>query len=487
MKIVVLSHFDQRIGPRTFLCTPEGVNKDTLNQIADLINLYQKKEFFIHNVKGLKSANQLFEIPNPKARGSHEVLLISVLITEGDIDTEISKDMLNKFYDEMKSIADIGRVFDAYAGDEQAPMKELKSLFMNFYNAFPVEEVVQNRKDAKIFIFGLSKAGKTTIIRQLKNNKSLDTVPTVNVATSRVFLNKMSMFVYDTPGQAKFRPLWAPYLKSQDALVFVFDVTDKVNYSNARDLLHEVANMDSVKGLPLLILLNKVDVENPEPDQIKAVLDLDNLQSKIHKIFLTSATTNKGVVESFNWLSSELLKHKDFIEQPAQSTEMSDCVIFSRWDEIQGIEILSVYPENRVNDPELIAIRCLSIAEFIFGGESFTKKVSLIVPISHLKVKAAIYFDFINSSNVRGGKLPLSLVALFDEQTADQAIEATKTTVLRLFEKMKSAINDRGQLRKLLTEIYEFVFKRGKRDESKEKGGDKKGLSKNFDDFAMKF
>ncbi len=487
MKIVVLSHFDQKLGPRTFLCIPEDVSKDTLAQIADLINLYQKKEFFIHNVKGLKSANQLFEISNPKARGGHEVLLVSALITEGDIDTEVSKDMLAKFYDEMRGIKDVHKVFNAYGGEDKTPMNELKSLFTNFYNAFPVEEVVQNRKDAKIFVFGLSKAGKTTIIRQLKNNKNLDTLPTINVATSRVFLNNMSMFVYDSPGQAKFRPLWAPYLKSQDAMVFVFDVTDKDNYKNARDLLHEVANMESVKGLPLLILLNKVDVESPDLDQIKTILDLSNLQVKIHKIFLTSATTNKGVVESFNWLSSELLKHRDFIEQPVQTTEMSDCVIFSRWDEVQGIEILSVYPEDRVSDPELIAIRCLSIAEFIFGGESFSKKVSIIVPISHLKVKAAIYFDFINDSKVRGGKLPLSLVALFEEGTPDATIDATKVQVLKLFEKMKLAIKDRNELRKILTEIYEYVFKRGSQNVPKGKGSDKKGLSKNFEDFAMKF
>jgi len=435
----------------------------------------------------LKSANQLFEIQNPKARGGREVLLISALITEGDIDTEISKDMLNKFYDEMRGIKDIHAVFDPRGNGMEAPMKELKNLFTNFYNAFPVSEVVQNKKDAKIFVFGLSKAGKTTIIRQLKNNKNLDTVPTINVATSRIFLNNMSMFVYDTPGQVKFRPLWAPYLKSQDALVFVFDVTDKENYKNARDLLHEVANMESVKGLPLLILLNKVDVAQPDIDEIKAILDFEHLQVKIHKIFLTSATANKGVVESFNWLSSELLRHREFIEQPVTTTEMSNCIIFSRWDEIQGIEILSVYPENKVSDPELIAIRCLSIAEFIFGGESFTRKVSIIVPISHLKVKAAIYFDFVTDSAVRGGKLPLSLVALFEEGTPDATIEATKSTVLELFEKMKSVINDRGLLRKVLMEIYEFVFKQSKRQAPKVKVADKKGLAKSFDDFALKF
>jgi hypothetical protein len=245
--------------------------------------------------------------------------------------------------------------------------------------------------------------------------------------------------------------------------------------------------MESVKGLPLLILLNKVDVESPDLDQLKAILDLNNLQVKIHKIFLTSATANKGVVESFNWLSSELLKHRDFIEQPVQTTEMSDCVIFSRWDEVQGIEILSVYPEDRVSDPELIAIRCLSIAEFIFGGESFSKKVSIIVPISHLKVKAAIYFDFVTDSKVRGGKLPLSLVALFEEGTPDQTIDATKSQVLKLFEKMKTVIKDRNELRKILTEVYEYVFKRGDAKVLKEKGVGKKGISKSFDDFAMKF
>ena len=247
MKILVLSHFDQKLGPITFLSLPEGVNKGTLGNIADLINLYQGKAFFIHNVKGLKSANMLFDISRPKSRGGIEMFLISILVTDGDINTELSKEMLTQFVEEMKNIADISKIFDMAAEDRQTPLDELNELFTHFYNAIPVEEIVQNRKDAKIFVFGLSKAGKTTIIRQLQNNKNVDTIPTTNVAATRAFLNNISLFVYDTPGQVKFRPLWAPYLKSQDALVFVLDVTDKDNYANARDLLHEVSCMESVK------------------------------------------------------------------------------------------------------------------------------------------------------------------------------------------------------------------------------------------------
>ncbi len=102
-------------------------------------------------------------------------------------------------------------------------------------------------------------------------------------------------------------------------------------------------------------------------------------------------------------------------------------------------------------------------------------------------MKNAIYFDLINASTVRGGKLPLSLVALFEEGTPDQTIDATKSQVLKLFEKMKLVIKDRNELRKILTEVYEYVFKRGDVKVLKEKGVGKKGISKNFDDFAMKF
>nr|MDO8110473.1 ADP-ribosylation factor-like protein [Candidatus Sigynarchaeota archaeon] len=487
MKILVLSHFDQKIGPTPFVCIPEGVNKDTLAQIADLINLYQNKAFFIHNVKGLKTANSLFQMINQKARASTEILLISIVLTEGDINTDVARDMLNTFIEEMKGITDIQAIFDHQSKAHDKAMVALKDLFTNFYNALPVEEVVQNRKDAKIFVFGLSKAGKTTIIRQLQNAKSKDTIPTTNVSMSRVHLNNMSLFVYDTPGQVKFRPLWAPYLKSQDALVFVFDVTDKDNYDNARALLHEVSNMETVKDLPLLILLNKVDIVLPDLDHVKKVLDIDNLEGNIHKIFLTSATTNKGIVESFNWLSSELLRTKDFIEPLAVSEDVSDCVIFSRWDELEGIEILSVYPENRVSDPELIAIRCLSIAEFIFGGQSFSEKVSFVLPIAHLKVRAAIYYDFIADKSVRGGKLPLSLVALFKEDTAEGIIEKAKPVMESGFEKMKNSIKDREQLRKILREIYEVLFTSKKAGEVEGKKSKPKGVSNNLNEFFKKF
>ena len=199
------------------------------------------------------------------------------------------------------------------------------------------------------------------------------------------------------------------------------------------------------KRVPLLILLNKVDVEKPNIDYIKEVLDLESLETSIHKIFLTSATTNKGVVESFNWLSSELLKHHDFIEPPVQSIEMSNSLIFSKWDEVDGIEMLSVYPEDRVCDPEVIAVHCLSIAEFIYGGESFSNKVSIVLPIAHLKIKASILFDFIEDESVRGGKRPLSLVALFPEDAPDSVVEASKAPMLKRMERMKACLNDRDQ------------------------------------------
>jgi Ras-related protein Rab-1A len=483
----VLSHFDHKIGPTPLLYNPDSINKDTLSQIADLINLYSGKTFFIHNIKGLNTANMLFQLPNAKARGGLEVLLISILLTEGEINPEVSQNMLNLFVEEMKNLKDISAIFDPQSKLHQKAMISLKDLFMNFHNALPLEEVVQNKKDTKIFVFGLSKAGKTTIIRQLQKNTNINTIPTTNVGVSRVNLNNMSVFVYDTPGQVKFRPLWAPYLKSQDALVFVFDVTDKENYDNARELLHQVASMDSVKDLPLLILLNKIDIIEPDIEEIKSILGIETLEKNIFKIFLTSATTNKGIVESFSWLSSELLRNKDFIEPLAPNENVSNCVIFSRWDELQGIEILSVYPENRVSDPELIAIRCLSIAEFIFGGQSFSEKVSFILPIAHLKVKAAIYFDFIVDENVRGGKLPLSLVSLFEENTPQAAIEKSKLIMQQRLEQMKENLGDREKLRKILRDIFEILFENKKDTEQEEKSSKKKGVSKKVDDFFMKF
>ena len=102
MKILIFSHFDARLGPVPFLHFPDSFDKDILNQIPDLMNIFDEKGFFVHIVGDFQSANLNFEVYNPNARGDVEMLLISIILTEGDLNIKLAEELLKNFANEIK-------------------------------------------------------------------------------------------------------------------------------------------------------------------------------------------------------------------------------------------------------------------------------------------------------------------------------------------------------------------------------------------------
>jgi small GTP-binding protein len=269
LKILILSHFHEKIGPKIVLTAPESHEDINLDQIPSLMDLYDDG-FFVHMFGNFKSANFIFEIPSQHGRGKIEMLLITILIdVDSYINFDLSKELLEGFRKAIQKIEDAYKAF--YVGNEiyetaKNKFDEIKSLFFTFYNSIPEESIMYERKDAKVLVFGLANAGKTTLINNLKTEITKETIPTTYIDISRIVIHNISLYAYDTPGQLKFRDLWTPYLKNQDGLVFVLDIDDSSQYNAARDILHEIVKMPLMENLPLLILFNKIDINEPNID-----------------------------------------------------------------------------------------------------------------------------------------------------------------------------------------------------------------------------
>ncbi|TXT61387.1 MAG: putative Histidine kinase [Promethearchaeota archaeon] len=455
-KILTLSHFDFQYGPQIILKAPKSTDDEALENIPALMDLYEKG-FFIHMFGNFKSANLIFEIPSEYARGTQELLLISFLIdVNSDINLNVTKELLKKFASKLKDIKNVYKAFHKISEDNteaRVKFEEVKSLFKGFYDSFPEESIVIKRKAVKIFVYGLSQAGKTTIINTLQKSVSKSTLPTTNVNISRVVVNDLSILTYDAPGQSKFHDLWMPYLKDQNALVFVLDLADKAKYEHASKVLHKVAEKKELKNLPLLILLNKVDIAEVNVDEVLEELHIDKFENRAFKYYLTSGLTNQGIEEAFDWLSKILSNKKH--ASPTKDVGL----IFSQWDEIDGLRITSVYPEKIFDDPEVIAIRCFSISQFIFGGEKF-RKISVILPFTHLNSKAAIYFDYVKEENVRGGILPLSLIIFYNEDIPRAIIDKFNKFVFDKFEFIKDHYSDSIQVKNDLKTLHKKILER---------------------------
>ena len=63
--------------------------------------------------------------------------------------------------------------------------------------------------------------------------------------------------VWDVGGQEKVRPLWRPYTRATDAVIFVVDSTDVERLEEAKLELHRIMRTPDNVGVPLLVIANK--------------------------------------------------------------------------------------------------------------------------------------------------------------------------------------------------------------------------------------
>jgi len=443
LRMLILSHRNIYFPPYIFLKMPENVQRDDIKQVALLINLYESG-FFKHTFGTFKTANLIFEIPSEYSRTKTERLLVSLVIDgESKINTTLAEEYLEGFVEAFKKIDGAFKAFyldsKVDKGDPKK-LEEIRILLKTFHASFPEEQVIFEQKEARVLIFGLTMGGKTTIIKTRRKSVSKTTFPTINVDISRILVNNVSILTYDVPGQYRARELWKPYLKNQDGLIFVLDVTDSIKFSYARELLHEIARKPELSELPLLILYNKVDLKQPDINELEEAMGVKELGKRPMKSFLTSGIKNINIDEAFNWLS---LKIAERVDRYTPREEVG--IIFCRWDENLGIKIEAIYPKDAFENPELISVKSLSISQFIFGGDQF-RPTSVILPFPHLNSNAAIYFDYVENENIRGGVLPLSLIIYYNERIPKNIINQFSSFILQQFDEIKKNYSNKNQV-----------------------------------------
>jgi small GTP-binding protein len=69
------------------------------------------------------------------------------------------------------------------------------------------------------------------------------------------------MKVWDLGGQERFRDQWPKYTSNSDVILFVVDANDTQKVPEAKKELHALLEEKDLKDKPVLILLNKIDLE----------------------------------------------------------------------------------------------------------------------------------------------------------------------------------------------------------------------------------
>jgi len=170
MIVTILSNFNNRIGPQIFLKFPDIMPSMYLDRIPLLMDLH-KNGFFIHEFSKIKSANLIFDVYSPLARGRKEILMLSLVSINEEYSLSLSsfQEIMLFFVNEFRKIKDIYRGF-YYEQIPEAKKEfiEITDFLHSFSQSLPNERAIFKQNISKILTYGLSQSGKINIIKNLQ-------------------------------------------------------------------------------------------------------------------------------------------------------------------------------------------------------------------------------------------------------------------------------------------------------------------------------
>ncbi len=162
-----------------------------------------------------------------------------------------------------------------------------------------------------IFVFGLNKVGKTTLVEYLREKKFIPQSPTIGVSITQIIFANLTMEFTDVGGQKQFRQMWEEHLKQPHVLVYVIDASDRDEdrVQDGRYELHKLLKNPKATGIPLLVLLNKVDVATRmQKPVVEKKFALDSIKDREMAVYEVSAMTGQNLDAVLNAMTTMVLK-----------------------------------------------------------------------------------------------------------------------------------------------------------------------------------
>ena len=163
---------------------------------------------------------------------------------------------------------------------------------------------VRNKSGCKVVLLGDSGVGKTCIISRYVSGNYDQNVASTNGASyaSKIItfenLNKtISLDIWDTAGQEKYKSLTKFFYKDAAAAILVYDITQKDSFENMKNYWYEQLQEFGSKNIILGVAGNKCDMYDKEEVNEN---EAKQFAEKIGAFFgITSAKNNTGINDLF--------------------------------------------------------------------------------------------------------------------------------------------------------------------------------------------
>lgn len=174
-----------------------------------------------------------------------------------------------------------------------------------------------------ITLLGDPGGGKTSITRRVIG-KGFNQNEQITVGADYSFhkigtKHNLKLKICDIAGQASFRSVRKNYLVSSDAALLIFDLTNADSFANVKGWMREYisANKDKSNPSPILLVGNKVDLNNNRQVTLKSVQQFLTMaeDDKLYADHIigyveTSAKTGDNIEETFDRLTTAVLHEK---------------------------------------------------------------------------------------------------------------------------------------------------------------------------------
>ena len=131
--------------------------------------------------------------------------------------------------------------------------------------------------------------------------------------------------------------------------------------------------------------------------------------------------------------------------KPVVSTDNKTLyVALAEWDEIYGPKPIDMYPEITHITKEEFASQTFMTFVSIYGTQWMGQRSAVNLPLKYLDVDGRVYFDYVESNAVRGGRMPIMLVILkkniypLEEKLLDLIVEPFITNLVENWYKRSS-------------------------------------------------
>jgi len=174
-------------------------------------------------------------------------------------------------------------------------------------------------------MLGEGRVGKTSLtLRYVANEFDEHRESTINASylEKKITTNGQTrnLAIWDTAGQEKFSALAPIYYRDAEGAVLVYDITMKESFPKVEKWLKELRN-HAGEDIVLVIAGNKCDKDNER--QIKNADAEEYARKNNAKHFETSAKTNKGIGEVFDYLAAEISKKNKLKEGTTKKNEIA--------------------------------------------------------------------------------------------------------------------------------------------------------------------